>query len=294
MKKYVSTLLLTLSALAITTIFMPAKADITVASYNLTHANKNDGKSREDGNSDVIKQLKADIYGLQEVIEANNQLKSIEKTLPSYKYIGKPRSSGKDQSFWQRTVMFFAPLNNRLICLGAEDEYNPIFYNPKTVELITSETFGINGDGSGFLPRICTVGQFKEKITNKDFYVYNTHLDHKQEKSRIMQLKIINNDIAQRCGTTPVILMGDLNNAYAGELQKILSDAGFALAKKIAATIEGPEETHEKGSTKKLTTIDHIVVEPKKAFNIKYYRTLSTMSKKTSDHNPVSMTFSLN
>src|SRR5438105_1324196 len=175
MKTHVSTLLFTI-ALAIGTTFMPAKADITAATYNLMHANKKNGKDREAGNCDVIKQLKADIYGFQEVITANNQLKSIEKTLPDYKWFGKPRSSGKDKSFWHRTAMFFAPLNNRFMRLGAEDEYNPIFYDPNTLECIDNNTFGINGDGSGYLPRICTWGRFKEITTGKEVYVYNTHL----------------------------------------------------------------------------------------------------------------------
>lgn len=290
MKKHVLTPLLASIALIFGTIFMPAKADITTATYNVMHANKKNGKDREAGNCEVIKQLKADIYGFQEVITANNQLNSIEKTLSDYKWFGKPRSSGKGKSFWHRTAMFLAPLNNRFMRLGAEDEYNPIFYNPNTIELITGDTFGINGDGSGYLPRVCTVGQFKDKTTNKEFYIYNTHLDNKEEKARLMQINIITDDIAQRCGTKPVILMGDFNTTFTGDIQKNLSDAGFTHGRKVAENTEGPITTHVNG---KPFEIDHILIKPTQAFKIKMYKVLSAISKKTSDHNPVSMTFSL-
>lgn len=286
MKNTIKSILLTLSTLALTTIFIPAKANITIASYNMTHANKNDGLKREAGNCDVIKELKADIYGFQEVIEDNNQLESIKNTLPNYRYIGETRNSKLKRS-----------LKIPLISIRsffAQNEYCPIFYNPEKVDLLAHETFGINGDGSGYLPRICTVGKFKQKTTNKEFYVYNTHLDNKQQASRIMQINIIINDIAQRSGSKPVILMGDFNTSITGDMQKTLSAAHLILAKQIARTTQGPKETHEKGSTKELTEIDHILVKPSKRFMIKKYKVLNSMGPKTSDHNPVSMDFTFN
>jgi len=107
-----------------------------------------------------------------------------------------------------------------------------------------------------------------------------------------MQADIITHDMAQRCGKKPVILTGDFNTAFADDMKKNLSHAGFTHAKEIAAKTEGPQVTHEK-SNKKLTEIDHILVKPKDAFRVKLYKVLDTMGKKTSDHNPVSMTFSL-
>jgi len=76
MKKHVLTLLVALSTLSLGAISIPAKANITIATYNMTHANKNDGKLREAGNCKVIKELNADIYCLQEVITDKNQLQS--------------------------------------------------------------------------------------------------------------------------------------------------------------------------------------------------------------------------
>lgn len=283
MKKYVSTLLLALSTLAIGTVFTPAQADLTAATYNITHGYKNDWPKRRPGVCNVITQINADIYGLQEVIQENDQFKAIKQTLKDYGSVGQPRSSGiTGLSLWHRFVMKFAT-----------DEYCPIFYQQDKLELINSDTFGINGNGwtSSLLPRICTWALLKEVATKKEFYVYNTHLDNKDQERRIMQIKLITDDIAQRCNATPVILMGDLNTTFATDMEKALSDSGFTHGRHVAKNIEGPATTHLKGEP---FEIDHILIKPKDAFNVNLYKVFNSMSDETSDHDPVRMTFTLN
>jgi len=285
MKKHLSTLLLTLGTLITSTIFMPAKADITIATYNITHGKKNNWPKRQPGVSNVIKQLNADIYGFQEVIKGNKQLNTVKQALPDYAFVGQPRSSGiKGLSLWHRLTMLG----------GAQDEYCPIFYNQNKIELVTSGTFGINGKGwtSTFLPRICTFARFKEIATGKEFYAYNTHLDHKKESDRTMQIKLITDDIAQRCGNTPVIVMGDFNTPVAGDMQKALAGGSLDHGRTVAQQTEGPITTHLKKDIP--VEIDHILVKAKDSFNVKRYKVLSSMGDTTSDHDPVSMTFSSN
>jgi endonuclease/exonuclease/phosphatase family metal-dependent hydrolase len=262
------------------------QAHLITASYNITHGKKNNWDLRKPGVCALIKQIGADIYGLQEVIKDNEQLDSIKQTLPDFGYVGQPRSSGiKGLSLWHRFVMKFA-----------EDEHCPIFYNQNKVELLATETFGINGNNwtSALLPRICTLGKFKEIGKDKEFYVYNTHLDHKTEDMRLMQIKLIIDDISQRCNNTSVILMGDFNTTPTNNMEKILTENGFSLAKKQAKKVEGPDVTHEKSSTKKFIECDYILVKPKENFTVNLYKTFDTISEKTSDHNPVSIDFSLN
>jgi|GEM_PF-1750902 len=290
MKKYIFILATAMIILGTGTLFTPVKANITAATYNVTHGNKNNWSKRQPYVCELIKKMNKDIYCFQEVIKKNNQLKAIKATLPNHDYIGKPRSYGiKGLSLWHRLVTLSGKLG-----LGGEDEYCPIFYNQNTVTLIAEDTFGINGKGwtSALLPRICTWGHFKETATQKEFYVYNTHLDNKQADRRIMQIQLIFDDIAQRCGDSPVILMGDFNTAITEDIQKNISTAQFTNAKEIAQKIEGPTQTHKKSSTKELTQIDHILIKPQELFKIYLYKVLDVMSKKTSDHNPVSITFS--
>lgn len=286
MKKQILMKLSIFSLLALCTSFATINAELTVATFNVTHAKKNNWNLRKDGVCDVIKQIGADIYGFQEVIKDNEQLDIIKKTLPNYGYVGQPRSSGiKGLSLWHRFVMNFA-----------QDEHCPIFYNQDEIELLETETFGINGDRwkSALLPRICTLAKFKKIGSDRDFYVYNTHLDHKEEDMRTMQIQLIINDITQRCNNKPVILMGDFNTTFTNDIEKILTENGFSHAKKTAKLIEGPDVTHERGSTKKLIECDLILIKPQDKFNVSLYKTLDTMSETTSDHNPVKITFSLN
>ena len=283
MKNYVSTLLITLSTLAIATLFIETKADLTIATYNVTHGKKNDWPKRKDGVCNVIKQLNADIYGFQEVIKENDQLNVIKQALPDYAFVGQPRSAGiTGLSLWYRFVMKFAT-----------DEHCPIFYHQNKLSLIGGGTFGINGDGwrSALLPRICTWARFKEIATDQEFYVYNTHLDHKDQNRRIIQINLITHDIAQRCGTTPVILMGDFNNTIKGNLEETLSNDDFTHARMVTEKQDGPLTTHLKAG--KPFEIDHILIKPKNAFTIKLYKVFDTMSDTTSDHDPVEMIFSL-
>ena len=108
-----------------------------------------------------------------------------------------------------------------------------------------------------------------------------------------MQIKLITDDIAKRCGNAPVILMGDFNTTVIGntDMEKILYDAGFSHGRTVAQKTEGPITTHLKG---KPFEIDHILVKPKEAFDVKLYTVTPSMSGTTSDHDPVSMTFSCN
>jgi endonuclease/exonuclease/phosphatase family metal-dependent hydrolase len=285
MKKYALLLLLIAPTTNLCTRTTHVKNDLKATTFNVTHANKNDWKKRKPGVCKLIKDINADIYGLQEVIKDKHQLKTIRQILPQHGFIGKPRSSGiKGLSLWHRLVMKFA-----------QDEYDPIFYNKHKLELVAHNTFGINGNGwtSALLPRICTWAHFKEKGTNKYFYVYNTHLDHKDEDRRTMQIKIILNHVAKHKNNHPTIIMGDFNTEFAKDMEKTLTAAGFTLAKTVAAHTQGPQATHEKSSNKKLIACDHICIKPATDFKVKLYEVIGAMGETTSDHNPVCMTFGL-
>jgi endonuclease/exonuclease/phosphatase family metal-dependent hydrolase len=286
--KTLHNLLLIASILISNTIFTPVKA-ITIGTYNVLHggtagwfAKEGNWLKRKQGVSNVIKNnMKADIYGLQEVVNDNDQFDDIKKALPGYGYVGESRSA-HNEKLWSYVTM-----------LAATDEHNPIFYNQDTIKLLDNGTFGINANTSThlkLLPRICTWAHFQEKATNKDFFTYNTHLDNGDHGNRIAQMKIILDDINQRCDTKSVILMGDLNTTCTGDMQETLSEAGFIHGKTVAKEVEQDITTHLKKG--KPFEIDHILVKPTRAFNIKAYKRCGERNENTSDHNPVCMNFS--
>lgn len=269
----------------------PTKPHLTAATYNVLHggtagwfAKEGNWPKRKQGLCDTLKNMNADIYGLQEVVTDNNQFDDIKKALPNYGYVGLPRSAFTGEKLWQYATM-----------AAATDEHNPIFYNKETIDLIDSGTFGINTNTSThlkLLPRICTWAYFKEKTTEKNFFTYNTHLDNANQSNRIIQMQVILNHIQEHCDNKPVILMGDLNTTFAGDMQDTLTNAGFTHARTVAKEADQNITTHVK--KEKPFEIDHIFVKPQSAFNIKNYKVCGERSETTSDHNPVCTTFSFN
>jgi endonuclease/exonuclease/phosphatase family metal-dependent hydrolase len=297
MKNYLSIPLLIIGLFISNIIVIPTKA-ITIGTYNIEHgdisgfftqkalfAKEGNWSKRKQGVSNIIKNnMKADIYGFQEVITDNNQFDDIKEALPGYGHVGQPRSTYTGEKLWQYVTM-----------LAATDEHNPIFYNQDTIKLLDNGTFGTNANTAThlkLLPRICTWAHFKEKTTDKDFFAYNTHLDNGDSDNRIAQMKTILNDIKQRCDTKPVLLMGDLNTTCTGDMQETLSEAGFIHGKTVAKQAKQDITTHLKKG--KPFEVDHILVKPTKAFNIKTYKLCGERNESTSDHNPICMNFSLN
>ena len=63
------------------------------------------------------------------------------------------------------------------------------------------------------LNRICTYVLLKDKHSNKQFWVFNTHLDHMGEIARTKSLELIIATIdALNINNYPVIFMGDFNS----------------------------------------------------------------------------------
>lgn len=298
-------LLLTIGTIAIpkggSTLSKAELATFVLASQNILHGKKKGfpWSKREKGEINVLKGLNADILCLQELIKIGGQFGSVEQAFPDYAVVGEPRSSGitSDISLWKRIGYWVKMTGIPYLTRRAEDEYCPIFYNKNKFDLIETETFGINGDGSAFLPRVCTRARLKPKNTEQLFDVYNTHLDNYKQEDRLMQLGIITAVMNQRSKNVPVILTGDFNTELTDDIKTVLATGKLTSAKERAAMIAGVNWTHKEKDKatdeEKNVAIDHIFIRPEDAFVVEKYETSDTMSDETSDHNPVSVTFSL-
>jgi len=161
--------------------------------------------NRKDNIVKIIQTYDFDIMGLQEVKE--NQLKDLKK-MPEYTYFGLGRSN--DNS----------------------NEYNPIFYKKDKLNLLEFDTFWlsktqINGKKedrwNADYPRICTWGRFQVKQSGKEFYVFNTHFDHRSEEARYQSAKLLSQKISTLEFETPVFLLGDFNGETNERFYQILS-----------------------------------------------------------------------
>ena len=171
---------------------------ISVMSFNIRYDNPNDGinqwSNRKNLAAKTIQSLKIDIIGMQEVLK--NQLDDCLNLMPEYSYCGVARNDGKNSG-----------------------EFSPIFFLKDRFELLQdstmwlSETPAVIGSTGwdAALPRIVTWAKLRDKHTQKIFYFFNTHFDHRGQIARKESAVLITEIIHIVTGQYPVILTGDFN-----------------------------------------------------------------------------------
>ena len=122
----------------------------------------------------------------------------LEKMLPNYAFYG--QYNGKKDEL---EGLFIAVKKERLDLVGFET----IWLSP------TPYVCGSRFEGASPYPRICVMTYLREKGTDKEFRVYNTHLDHRSEEARNKGLDMILKFIDEQNGKLdlPVVLVGDFN-----------------------------------------------------------------------------------
>jgi len=211
MRKYIYTLLFLAQIFPLVLL-----GQTSVMSYNIRHDNSSDNENswenRKNEVAGLIEYYHPDFLGIQEGL--HKQVDFIQKNTSNYKYIGVGRDGGK------------------------KGEYSAIYYNTTKFELIAQNTFWLsdrpNKISIGWdaaLPRICTYGKFKNKLTNDSIHIFNTHFDHIGVKARKKATKLILKKIIEyKLNNANVIVMGDLNSTPMSEPIAIFSkelDYGF-------------------------------------------------------------------
>jgi endonuclease/exonuclease/phosphatase family metal-dependent hydrolase len=245
------------------------------ATYNMRYDNVQDTANAWSRRLPIIAQIirfhDFDLFGAQELL--SHQVDGVKSSLPGYDVIGVGRDDGLTKG-----------------------EYSPIFFKTERYKLLQKGTFWLSETpdkpSKGWdaaLPRICSWGKFEDKKTNKKFFVFNTHFDHKGEVARLNSAKLILQQIAKISDGTPIVLMGDFNfdqhhagymALQTGELKDSFGLSPLTLAN--TSTFNNFDIT-----TKGDKRIDHIFVEPGTTI-IRYgILTDSYQGKLPSDHYPV-------
>lgn len=253
--------------------------NITLMTYNIRYDNPNDGENIWDNRKEtLVNQIRfhaPDVMGTQEGLK--HQLCYIDKKLKSYSYVGIPRAYVKE---------------------GGKGEYSAIFYNTKKFTELENGTFWLSEtpdipsrgwDAS--LNRICTYILLKSKSTDKKFWVFNTHFDHKGELARENSANLILDKIKDiNHENLPAILMGDFNlKPEELPIQNIRHE--FYDSRDLSQESPfGPIGTFNGFNINKPITnrIDYIFVSDKK-IQVKKYGVLANVNnlKYPSDHFPV-------
>ncbi len=114
-------------------------------------------------------------------------------------------------------------------------EHMAILYDTRRLALLTGGNFWLSGTpttaGSNTLGlqyvRMCTWARFRDRLTGRTFYHYNTHIDFNDHPG---QVAVITAQIAARSVTTdPVIITGDMNTpgTAGNDTWDAFYDAGF-------------------------------------------------------------------
>ena len=250
--------------------------EVSFMTYNIRLDVASDGENawpeRKDFLVDQIQFLTPSIFGIQEGLP--HQTKYIKSTLVGYDFIGHGRDGGD------------------------KGEYSAIFYNTEVFTVTQENTFWLSNTPDKFsmgwdaaYPRICTYGLFTSKITGEQFWVFNTHLDHKGAEARKEGLALVRKKISElNTDGLPVVLMGDFNTEPDHEIiegmEQLMVDS-----KKIAAYTFGPEATFNGFKTNEIPTarIDYIFLSKASGYKVKNYAALSSIVnlKYPSDHFPV-------
>ena len=274
MKIFYQCILSVLILLTITSSIYPQPH--TIVSYNIRYDNNWDiENSWEIRRSNIIQMLikySPSILGIQEGLLT--QVQYIDSSLINYDYVGVGRDDGKNKG--EFCAIYFDTTRYALL-------KNSTFWLSET-----PDTISVGWDAA--LERICTYGLFKDRITKKEFWVFNTHFDHigiiAREKSSRLILKRIKKINRQ---SLPVILMGDFNSIpNSPPVKEIITELSDAL-QLSTEKLHGPRGTFN-GFNEDLPIekrIDYIFTKKLKVLSYRHINDRLENNRHISDHLPV-------
>lgn len=257
---------------------------INVMSFNIRYDNPEDSlnnwKFRKDRAANAIRFYDVDVLGTQEVL--HNQLEDLKQRLPEYGVIGVGREDGKEKG-----------------------EYSALWYKKNRFDLLDSGYFWLSETpevaGSkgwdGACERIASWAKLKDKISGKEFFALNTHLDHVGVVARREGVNLILDRVNLLSGGLPVIVTGDFNSEPESDVIKHVTDPAnpkhLMDARQLSPIVYGPTWSfHDFGKIpyKNRPLIDYVFV--RNGFKVLRYGVLAETENGAflSDHAPVLVT----
>ncbi|MBM3836834.1 MAG: endonuclease/exonuclease/phosphatase family protein [Verrucomicrobia bacterium] len=147
---------------------------------------------------ECIQKLNPDLIGTQEGLYP--QIKDIAQDLPQYEWLGLGREGGSRGEFM---AVFYR-----------RERFEPLEYDhfwlSDTPNVIASSTWGNSNR------RMVTWVKFLDRHTQRQFYFFNTHLDHQIQAAREKSAALIRERIEGLKTALPVLLVGDFNAVAGG------------------------------------------------------------------------------
>jgi endonuclease/exonuclease/phosphatase family metal-dependent hydrolase len=186
---------------------------LTVMTYNLRFASAtppNAWPQRRPLVREVITNQAPDVVGTQEGLHA--QLQELAADLPEYEWTGVGRDGGIKGEFM---AVFYRKA--RLESLSTNH-----FWLSDTPDVAGSKTWGPK------FARMVTWLKFRDRKTNQEFVLFNTHFDHEVQVARERSAEMIRQRVAVLEPQLPVLVIGDFNAAAgANRAYEILTNGGY-------------------------------------------------------------------
>ncbi|MCZ4606123.1 endonuclease/exonuclease/phosphatase family protein [Streptomyces sp. Lzd4kr] len=252
-------------------------AALSVMTYNLKVAHAT-GSNRWAARRPVMRELlrreRPHVIGTQE--GRYRQLRSIDKDIgPHYDWIGTGRMGGRKSEF---AAVFYDTRRLKPLQSGH-------YWLSDTPSVIASNTWGAD------LPRVLTWVRFSDLAREgREFYLLNTHLDHRSQYARERSVELIGETIAAFDSSLPVLVTGDFNVAahdnrvYDAMLTLGLVDTWDAAAARgpLYGTFNGFRPPEPGGQR-----IDWILTTPRVTTHWTAINTYAVNGQLPSDHLPV-------
>ena len=223
----------------------------------------------------MLRQEAPDVMGVQEAMQ--DQLYYIDTECPRYARVGEDRDGGAEGG-----------------------ETMAVFYLRDRFELLDSGTFWISETPDNVsrgwdaaCNRTVTWVELRDKSSGKEFFYFNTHLDHQGKIAREEGVKLIVTKIRQIAGKkAAVILGGDLNTSIDNPHLKPLTRL-MASARDTAAETDQKGTFNGFGSAPDTIILDHLFYRGR--MKCRKFVTLDGDygAPYISDHYPIAMVFTL-
>jgi endonuclease/exonuclease/phosphatase family metal-dependent hydrolase len=231
-----------------------SKSTLTVMSFNVRYINQKDGvnnwDNRKEKVAEVIASNNVDIAGLQEPWK--DQIRDLKKLLPEYAWFGWSRDNGKSKG--EFVPIFYKKDKFTVVEKG-------IFWFSETPEKIGSKGWDVK------YPRIVVWARFKENLSGKELYFFNTHLGG--DIARFESAKLLRSKIDEMADGLPVIVTGDFNSVPDSPPYETMINGKYKveLVDAFHSAIDKNDEIFTNylfdGNDKDLKRIDYIFVSPK-------------------------------
>lgn len=172
--------------------------DVNVMAFNIRYAHSeppNLWLDRRAAVREIIVQSGADIIGTQEGLY--HQVADMDHDLPDFDWIGVGREGGSGGEYM---AIFYR-----------RDRFQPRQYDhfwlSDTPALIGSRSWGNN------LPRMVTWVRFLDRLSEREFYLVDTHFDHQSQPARERSAVLLLKQTADFDPDLPIIVTGDFNAA---------------------------------------------------------------------------------